>query len=196
MAFCTKCGKGIVSGSQFCSGCGQAVVGQSAPQPQQAYQQPQPQQTYQQPPSLLQQLSSKIKTNSIIWIVIACLQFAIGLFYIVVGFVVYDNYENGLSYIIGGAFVILVGVLNITSASKDFKYSSDVFVNPVGIVARFQPLGNLIGTLIYNLLFGGIIGVVGSIYAFVLRNFVLTNTTQFQAIEVDFRNYSAQQMQN
>lgn len=191
MPFCSKCGKEIVNGSQFCPGCGQPVSMQAsaqyASQAWQAYQQPYTQQqVYQKPPFLLQQLSSKIRTNAIIWIVIACIQFIIGMANIAVGFALNADYGDGTTNLITGFFVIIVGVLNIVNAAKDLKYSSEVLAKPAGIVQNFQPVGSLIGTLIYNLLLGGIIGVAGSIYSFILRNFVLSNAAQFQSIESDF----------
>lgn len=140
---------------------------------------------------LLQQLSSKVKTNAIIWIVIACIQFFIGMVNIVIGFVLNADYEDGTSNLITGFFVIIVGVLNIVNATRSLKYSKEVLTKPVGIVQSFQPVGNLIGTLIYNLLLGGIIGVAGSIYAFILRSFVLSNTAQFQLIEAEYMKKSA-----
>ena len=199
MAFCSKCGREIANGSQFCSGCGQPVSEQAAQQAiyqsQQVYQQPMQSVPYPQqgsnPMFLLQQLCSKIKTNSIIWIVIACVQFFIGMVNIVIGFALNADYEDGTTNLITGFFVIIVGVLNIVNATRSLKYSREVLTKPVGIVQSFQPVGNLIGTLIYNLLLGGIIGVAGSIYAFILRSFVLSNTAQFQLIEAEYRKKSA-----
>lgn len=197
MQYCSKCGKELMEGSQFCPGCGQAVGGQQTqqpvyPQPRQSYPQP----VYQNTFGILQQLSSKIKTNAVIWIIIAVFQFIVGLFNMVVGFALNADYEDGTTNIIMGIFVILVGVMNMINASRDLKYSKDVLVRPLGIVKRFQPVGNLIGTLIYNLFFGGIIGIVGSIYAFILRNFVMTNAAQFEVIEANCTQNTVPQMHN
>ena len=37
--------------------------------------------------------------------------------------------------------------------------------------------------LIYNLIFGGIIGIAGSLYEISIRNFVLNNKTEFEQAE-------------
>ena len=113
---------------------------------------------------LLNKLSERLKINGIIWIVIAVIQILIGL---------------------GGAwFTLIVGVLNIVSAVKDMNYSKEVLQNPAGIVANFESLTSPIITLAYNLVIGGVIGVVGSIYYFIaLRGFVMENKNAFLAME-------------
>lgn len=105
---------------------------------------------------LVIKLSEKIKTNAIIWMVIGGVQIVTGAFFI-------------------------VGILNILSAINDLKYSKSVLEDPSGIVSRFEPLTMPIIALAYNVLFGGVIGVAGSIYYFVgIRNFVMENRTLFE----------------
>jgi hypothetical protein len=113
---------------------------------------------------LLLKLSERLKINGIIWIIIAVIQIMIG--------------------VLGAWFTLLVGVLNIVSAVKDLNYSKTVLENPTGIIGTFEPVTSPIITLGYNLLIGGVIGAVGSVYYFVaLRGFVMENKTAFQAIE-------------
>lgn len=105
---------------------------------------------------LVYKLSEKIKTNAIIWIVIGGFQILTGVFFI-------------------------VGILNIISAINDMKYAQAVLESPGGIVPHFEPLTMPVITLAYNLIFGGIIGVAGSIYYFLgIRNFVMENRTVFE----------------
>ena len=141
--------------------------------------------------NLLAKLSSKVNTNGIIWIVLASLQVIIGLYYLVSGVIMLDSYyteESGIVNIISGLVVLVVAALNFVSASRDIKYSKELLVRPVGIVANFTPLGRHIGVLVYNVLFGGIIGVVGSIVSLCIRNFVLTNRNYFDTLESQFVN--------
>ena len=108
---------------------------------------------------LLITLSEKVKTNAIIWIVIGAVQIVTGVFFI-------------------------VGILNILSAISDMKYAEQVTKVTVPIVSRFEPLTMPIIVLVYNLIFGGIIGVIGSIYYFtVIRAFVMENKVEFQNLE-------------
>lgn len=123
--------------------------------------------TYQRaraPEDLLAVLSERVKINGIIWLVIAVLQILSGL--------------------CGLWFVLIVGVLNIVGAIKDMKYSEALKVNPVGIVANYEPLTRPIITAVYNLLVGGVIGVAGSVYYFLaIRNFVMERKTEFLVLE-------------
>ena len=40
--------------------------------------------------------------------------------------------------------------------------------------------------IIYNILFGGLVGIVGAVYAFTVRSFVLTNQMLFAQKEREF----------
>ncbi len=151
MKFCTHCGNEIMDEAVICPKCGCAVKKEVVSAPANS-------------PSLLQQLSVKLHTNAIIWIVIGALQILGGLFI---------NW-----------FLLVVGVLNIISSVQDMKYSKTVLENPQGIIKKFEPLAGPIIVLVYNLVIGGIIGVAGSVYYFVaVRGFVMQNKTQFEEIE-------------
>lgn len=155
--YCSKCGKELVQNAAFCPGCGCAVGGQSA-------------QTVNNPSvdgtALLNKLSQRLNTNGIIWLVIGILQILGGLFI---------NW-----------FLLIVGVLNIISSVQDMQYSKALLEKPNGIVAKFEPIVGPVITLIYNLVIGGIIGVIGSIYYFVaIRNFVMENKQFFAGLDVE-----------
>lgn len=154
MKFCTHCGKELFDEAVICPGCGCTVNGVPA--------------TAAAPVvtdvvdagALLRKLSERLKTNAVIWLVIGILQILGGIFI--------------------DWFLLIVGVLNIISSVQDMNYSKTVLENPVGIVAKFEPMVGPIVTLVYNLVIGGVIGVVGSIYYFVaIRNFVMENKATF-----------------
>lgn len=156
MKYCTHCGKEILDEAVICVGCGCAVESKAA-------------QTTAPAPdtaTLLNTLSQRINTNAIIWIAIGALQ------------------------LLGGIFVnwvlLVVGVLNIISSIQDMNYRKTLLQKPTGIVAKFEPIVGPVITLIYNLVFGGIIGVVGSIYYFVaIRNFVMENKQHFESLDAE-----------
>ena len=113
---------------------------------------------------LINTLAQRVNTNGIIWLVIGILQ------------------------VIGGLAInwtwLIVGVLNIISSVQDMNYSKALPTNPKGIVAKFEPLTGPIIVLVYNLVIGGIIGVVGSIYYFVsIRNYVMENKQAFASLD-------------
>lgn len=115
---------------------------------------------------LLNKLSQRLNTNGIIWLVIGVLQILGGIFI--------------------DWFLLIVGVLNIISSVQDMQYSKTLLENPSGIVAKFEPITLPIITLVYNLVIGGVIGVIGSIYYFfAIRNFVMENKQFFASFDTE-----------
>lgn len=155
MKYCTHCGKELFDEAVICVGCGCAV----SKQPDQS--------TYKasaDAAGILNTLSQRLNTNGIIWLVIGILQILGGLFI---------NW-----------FLLIVGVLNIISSIQDMQYSKALLENPTGIIAKFEPVTGPIITLVYNLVIGGVIGVVGSIYYFVaIRNYVMENKQFFAGFD-------------
>lgn len=155
--YCSKCGKEIVPNAAFCISCGSAVKSDS-------YQTAKS--DFNTNKTLLITLSQRLNTNGIIWLVIGIIQILCGIFI---------NW-----------FLLIVGVLNIISSVQDMQYSKTMLENSSGIVAKFEPLTGPIITLIYNLVIGGVIGVVGSIYYFfAIRNYVMENKQLFASLDIE-----------
>lgn len=166
--FCQNCGSEMAMNAAFCSSCGSpSNVYTNNPNQQNGYYPQNPQQTCYSDADrsrMLNTLSERLNINGIIWIVIGILQIAGGVFW--------------------DWFLLIVGVLNIIYAVHDIQYSKTLLNNPKGVVAEFEPIGGAIVVLIYNLIVGGVIGVVGSIYYFVaIRNFVMENKTFFASLD-------------
>ena len=157
MKYCTHCGKELLDEAVVCVGCGCSVSGQNTKM------------TNNQlidGTALLNTLSQRLNTNGIIWLVIGILQILGGIFI---------NW-----------FLLIVGVLNVISSVQDMKYSKTLLENSTGIVAKFEPLTGPIITLVYNLVIGGVIGVVGSIYYFfAIRNYVMENKQFFASLDAE-----------
>lgn len=157
MKYCTHCGKELLDEAVICVGCGCTVGEQNT-------------QTVNNMSfdgaTLLNTLSQRLNTNGIIWLVIGILQILGGIFI---------NW-----------FLLIVGVLNVISSVRDMKYSKTLLENSTGIVAKFEPLTGPIITLVYNLVIGGVIGVVGSIYYFfAIRNYVMENKQFFASLDAE-----------
>lgn len=157
MKYCTHCGKELLDEAVICIGCGCAVGGQNN-------------QTVNNKSvdgaTLLNTLSQRLNTNGIIWLVIGILQILGGIFI---------NW-----------FLLIVGVLNIISSVQDMQYSKTLLENPTGIVEKFEPIVGPVITLVYNLVIGGVIGVIGSIYYFLaIRNYVMENKQFFASLDAE-----------
>lgn len=114
--------------------------------------------------TLLNTLSQRININGIIWLIIGILQICLGFF---------------INWVL-----IVIGFLNIVSSIQDMLYGQTLLENPSNIVAKFKPIVIPIITLIYNLVIGGIIGVIGSIYYFVaIRKYVMENKQFFESFD-------------
>ena len=105
-------------------------------------------------------LSGRIKINGIIWICVAAVQIIMAV---------------TINWIFG-----IVGILNIISAINDLNYCKTVLTEHSGIIAKYEPITLPVITLIYNIIFGGIIGIAGSVYYIVgIRGYVLSHKSDF-----------------
>ncbi|MBE7063463.1 MAG: hypothetical protein E7390_06735 [Ruminococcaceae bacterium] len=155
--YCVHCGSEVNEAAVVCVKCGCAI-------PRGPTQSSQEQYTPFAAASIVDTITQRIRTNGLIWVVIAGIQILIGI---------------SLNWIL-----LIVGALNLISAVQDLNYSKEFSDNPVGIVAKMKPIEGAIIVLIYNLVIGGLIGVAGSIYYLVaVRGYVLENERVFLDIE-------------
>ena len=148
MRYCQQCDAQLGENAKFCANCGTPAF-QTSVEDRQA---------------LIDKLSSRLKTNGVIWIAIAIYQIACAFH--------------------GDFAFLIIGVLNIFSAINDIKASKRILENQNGIVAAFEPVVRPIIVLLYNLFIGGVIGIVGSVYYLIfIRGFVMENKTRFLVME-------------
>ena len=162
MKYCQYCGAQLIDDAKYCLRCGKEV-----PQASQNTTSNHEHINHSNSPrDLVNKLSVRLQTNGIIWVVIAVIQILAGLF--------------------GAWFTLAVGVLNIISAITDIKNSKRILSDPRGIVSTYEPIVNPIIVLVYNLVIGGVIGVIGSIYYLIfVRGFVMDNKNHFLAMEIN-----------
>lgn len=153
MKYCTHCGKEMFDEAVICVSCGCPVSSAKN-------------NIVSNPidsTRLINTLSQRVTTNGVIWLVIGILQVLGGIF---------------ISW-----FLLIVGALNIISSIQDLQYSKTLSENPTDIVAKFEPLTGPIIAMIYNLVIGGVIGIVGSVYYFVaIRSYVMENKQAFSSL--------------
>lgn len=161
MKYCTHCGKELFDEAVICVGCGCPVAGTNI-------------QTAQvrtiDKLEFLGSLSRRILINGIIWLAVGALQILIGV-----------GLQNWWIGVVGG--------MNIIAGIQDMRYSKALFADPVGIMDKFTPLAGPIIALVYNVIFGGVIGVAGSIFYFAgLRGYILANKEAYTAKSEPQRN--------
>ena len=163
--FCENCGSELVEGNKFCPSCGADVYNKSSDNVNNVMNSPE------KVRKLITQLSQKNQTNAIIWGALGVVQIIIAMCTIT-----YYGFATGI-------WTLVVGILNVYSGYKDFTYSKELLKKPVAIISRCESATPIVIALIYNLIFGGIIGIAGSLYEISIRNFVLNNKTEFEQAE-------------
>ena len=163
--FCENCGSELVEGNKFCPSCGADVYNKSSDNVNNVINSPE------KVRKLITQLSQKNQTNAIIWGALGVVQIIIAMCTIT-----YYGFATGI-------WTLVVGILNVYSGYKDFTYSKELLKKPVAIISRYESATPIVIALIYNLIFGGIIGIAGSLYELSIRNFVLNNKTEFEQAE-------------
>ena len=159
--FCQNCGKELKSEEKFCSSCGYATSNQSSNNNS----------FTQNQKNMILILSQKNQTNAIIWISVGIIQILASLYTIT-----YFGFFSGI-------WTLAVGIINIFSGYQDFNYSKELLKRPVAIISRYESMTPIIISLAYNLILGGLIGIVGAIYAMTIRSFVLSNRDIFVQAE-------------
>lgn len=175
MKYCSHCGRKLFDEAVICPGCGCAAGSCNTSKNMYGNNGGGPANNagavfnYENAADLIGKLSTRIKANGIIWIVIASLQILFGLAFI--------DYGIGL-------IPLIMGIVNLIGGIKDIGYSKNIFLNPTGITAKFQPIAGMICTALFNLFIGGIVGIAGSLYyAFAIRQFVMDNKEAFDVID-------------
>ena len=178
LIICSECGKQYSDNAMACPNCANPTHPVSTPvQPQYQAQpqfQAQPQYSYAVPNQMnfpmtsqyTEKLATREQTSGIIWAVIASLQAIIG--------------------VCGLWFTLLAAIVNGFAAYASFQKAKKVRNPYPGMVAEYdKQLKNFIFLLIYNVIFGGVFGVIGNIYDLMTRNYVLTNRAVFDGLAAE-----------
>ncbi len=177
--FCVFCGGELNPQAAVCLQCGcPANTASVPPMPPTYAQQPNyaPYPRKRSRPELVYTLAKRVKINAIIWLIIGFIQ-------VFAGIVLVIEYEEATF-----VFPIIVGAFNVYASIKDSQFHTLLLDSPVGgeILERYEPVGGMIATFIYNVIFGGLIGVVGSIYySLAIRGYVMEHREEFSQVTPD-----------
>lgn len=108
----------------------------------------------------------RLRFSVVVWIIIASFQILIGLPLILVGY---------------GFSMIACGGWNIYASISRIKFINELKENPQMIYPYYSTRACLDHTLIFlgiNLLFGGFIGVIASVYDLLIRHYVVTHAEE------------------
>lgn len=177
MKYCVHCGKELLDEAVICPGCGcETGYRRLAPARKTDY--------------WVADLSRKIRTYGIFWIVIASFQILFFLILLVLSQLPVFRQSSKSFWFVG-----IIGVLNLIAAIRDVRYSGKIQRDPSGIVRKFEPLAGAILELIWNAgvalgglidggLLGGLICGVGaglSIYYLTgIRGYVMQNRKVYE----------------
>ncbi|SCW64256.1 hypothetical protein SAMN02910456_02312 [Ruminococcaceae bacterium YRB3002] len=107
----------------------------------------------------------------VIWIIIASLQILIGLPLLLVGY---------------GVSMILCGGWNIYASVTRMRAIDAYKAHPELIYPTFEAdLNHMLIFLGINLIFGGVIGVIASVYDLVLRDYVMKHRDELMTVNAD-----------
>lgn len=107
----------------------------------------------------LKELANRVRISAIIWLIIGIVQVCM-------------------------VATCIVGFLNIWTSIQNLQISKNMMTRRVGLVKAYTPMTGFIITLLYNLIFGGVIGIVGSLYYyFCIRGYVMDNKEYFNTLK-------------
>ena len=166
MRHCRRCGKELRDDAVMCFGCG--LVGDEPTfnaelNDNQKF--------------TLNTLYEKMASAAKFWRGVSIFQFiGAAVYFILMLFVDFAFITNTLA-------LAIIGALNWRASSTELEFLENIKKKPVGIIAHFESITNILVAFIYNLVFGGIIGVIGSVLDYLTRNYVINNKAAFAEIE-------------
>lgn len=166
---CMRCGKKVMPNDAFCPSCGQST-GRSA------YINPTPRfgtgygEYYAKSPTEI--LTIREKAVGIVWLVVAVLQ-ALLAFYL------FDNSWQWGEY--SWISVAVIAIWNVSGAYQSFQRARRVEARISGIVAEYrETFTSNVVCIVFNLVFGGFIGVVGGVFGLLNRDYAMRNASYLE----------------
>lgn len=167
--FCRKCGASIVRGATFCTNCGVRIDYEYTSNNGNSRNH-QWQKAFQVGMHVVQNLTTKEKISTWIWVGIACIQ-------VLAGFIVPSAW--------------LVAAWNFFACYSNYQFIKKIQVYPVGIYTHYNDL--LFSIILFmgiNLVAGGVIGVVGGIYDLTIRSYAMQNKEALFCVEAVYMQRS------
>lgn len=192
--FCIKCGTALVPGCKFCPECGANTVDTGMPEAKGMS----PYTTSAYPivtekhktdmkigkydfayikvmtDSTVSRALKLKKREAIVWLIIACMQVVLGLIL------------SALGKLLIGSCILVVACVNCYFSIKTALYLKDIYDSPRWRIREYTSMAKLTLSLLYNLLFGGIIGLIAPIYGMFVCDFLVKNDTLFYTLDEEY----------
>lgn len=150
-----------------------------------------PQQPNQAQFIMVQQVASKIKNAAIFWLVWGILCAISGIITVCVGaasnssltgqiYKYYYDKDPGTGAIVYGSFLLVAAIINIIYAVIHFGYAKEIFRNPAAVLRKIDSSALYIISIVANVIFGGVIGIIGGIMMLNTRTLARGNQFVFQ----------------
>ncbi len=175
MKFCSKCGKEIMDDAVICVHCGCATADY-----------PRSTNTKSDYEDALDRLENNSRSATTFWKTFGIIQMLIGGVGTIIFIVTWINWNYdslALFPLVSFWLVLCCGIGNLQYGRKEARFMESIKQKPVGIIKHYEPLGNLVATLIANILFGFLFGIIGSVLDIITRNHVMNNRRIFKEIE-------------
>ena len=92
--------------------------------------------------------------------------------------------------IVYGSFLLVAAIINIIYAVIHFGYAKEIFRNPAAVLRKIDSSGFYITSIVLNIIFGGVIGIIGGIMMLNTRTLARGNQFVFQGGHVPQRPVS------
>ena len=92
--------------------------------------------------------------------------------------------------IVYGSFLLVAAIINIIYAVIHFGYAKEIFRNPAAVLRKIDSSGLYITSIVLNIIFGGVIGIIGGIIMLNTRTLARGNQFVFQGGHVPQRPVS------
>ncbi|MBQ4528593.1 MAG: zinc ribbon domain-containing protein [Clostridia bacterium] len=125
---------------------------------------------------LMEGLAQKVRIEGIIWLVV-------GIAQIVISIMILSDCSDDTYYLIYALVLIIIAINNFNVARQSFNNAKIFETEPRGIVEAYGNPGEDVASLMYNLIIGAAVGVIGSIYGIIIRKHVKDNALRYREAE-------------
>ena len=177
MKYCSKCGKQIRDEAVICIHCGCPISDMPKNLKNDRLEE------YE---DALDRIDHKARNAASFWKIFGIIQCFVGVLFVIGAIGVYieeEILEIAIPIFISAIAIFTCAIGNIATSREEILFLEKIKKHPVKIIEHYEPVSGIIVMLILNILFGFLIGVIGSILTLSARSYVMNNRRTFKEIE-------------